>query len=48
MKSALEVWVPRDPSSGRPGAPNPQEKSWDSELQKCHTFIQQSPPAPQG
>lgn len=24
MKSALEVWVPRDPSSGRPGAPTPK------------------------
>lgn len=24
MKSTLEVWVPRDPSSGRPGAPVPK------------------------
>lgn len=46
MKSTLEVWVPRDPSSGQPGAPTPQEKSWDTELQKCHIFIHKPPPAP--
>lgn len=27
-------------------SPYPQEKSWDTELQKCHTFIHKSPPAP--
>lgn len=44
MKSALEVWVPRDPSSGRPGAPTPKRNLG---ILNCrNTFIHKSCPAP--
>lgn len=40
MQPPLEVWVPRDPHLAG------QQKSWDSELQKCHMFIRRPPLAP--
>lgn len=39
-KSPVKVWVPRDPSSGRPG-------DRDTELQKCHT-VTHRPALPPG
>lgn len=40
MKSLLEIWVLRTSSLGWPGARYPQEKLWDTDLQKCHIFNQ--------
>lgn len=46
MKSLLEIWVLRTSSLSWPGARYPQEKLWDTDLQKCHIFNHRSAPAP--